>query len=70
MSDLLLGILCAGIIGSLLALIYIALLLRAAATTLTKDMRTIMDQVATTKVRLTEIEFRLGIDRKEDGKEE
>jgi hypothetical protein len=69
-SDLLLGILCAGIIGSLLALIYIALLLRAAATTLTKDMRTIMDQVATTKVRLTEIEFRLGIDRKEDGKEE
>ena len=52
-----------GIIVSCVALIYVAVLLRAAATTLTKDMRTVMEQVALNKVRLEEIEVRLGIDR-------
>lgn len=49
------------------AIIYIALLLRASATTLSSDMRMLMSEVATNKVRLEEIEFRLGIDRESDG---
>ena len=52
-----------GIIVSCVALIYVAILLRVAATTLTKDMRTVMEQVALNKVRLEEIEVRLGIAR-------
>lgn len=51
-----------GIIVSCVALIYVAILLRAAATTLTKDMRRVMEQVALNKVRLEEIEVTLGID--------
>jgi hypothetical protein len=46
-----------------IAIIYVALLLRASATTLGRDLRMLMAEVAASKVRLEEIEFRLGIDR-------
>ena len=51
-----------GIIVSCVALVYVALLLREAATALAKDIRTLTNDVATNKVRLEEIEVRLGID--------
>jgi hypothetical protein len=57
------GCCAVGIIVSCVALIYVAVLLRVAATTLTKDMRTVMEQIALNKVRLEEIEVRLGIAR-------
>jgi len=60
------GVCAIGIIISCLALIYVAFLLRAAATTLTKDMRTIMDQVAVHTVRLEEMEVTLGRDRQSE----
>jgi len=50
-----------GIIVSSIALVYVGILLRVAATTLSKDMRTIMEQVSHTKVRLEQIEVTLGI---------
>jgi hypothetical protein len=58
------GVCAIGIIVSCLALIYVAFLLRAAATTLTKDMRAIMDQIAINKVRLDQIEVTLGLERR------
>jgi hypothetical protein len=60
------GVCGIGIIVSCIALIYVAILLRVAATTLTKDMRTVMEQVALNKVRLEEIEVRLGIARQSE----
>ena len=60
------GCCAVGIIVSCVALIYVAILLRVAATTLTKDMRTVMEQVALNKVRLEEIEVRLGIARQSE----
>lgn len=61
------GVCGVGIIVICAVLIYVALLLRAAAMTLSKDMRTVMSQIATNKIRLEQIEFRLGIDRESDG---
>lgn len=49
------------------AIVYVALLLRAATMSLSGDMRLLMGEVATGKIRLDEIEFRLGIDRESDG---
>lgn len=48
-------------------ILYVALLLRASATTLSRDIRMLMSEVAINKVRLEEIEFRLGIDRESEG---
>jgi hypothetical protein len=61
------GCCAVGIIISCVALIYVAILLRVAATTLTKDMRTVMEQIALNKVRLEEIEVTLGIDPQSGG---
>ena len=61
------GVCGIGIIVSCIALIYVAILLRVAATTLTKDMRTVMEQIALNKVRLEEIEVTLGIDPRSEG---
>jgi hypothetical protein len=55
-----------GIIVSCIVLIYQALLLRAAAKTLTKDMRTIMGAIAVNTARLDTIELTLGIDRQNE----
>jgi hypothetical protein len=60
------GVCAIGIIVSCAALVYVAILLRAAATTLSKDMRTVMQQVSLNKVRLEEIEVTLGIDRRSE----
>ena len=61
------GVCAIGIIVSCIALVYVAILLRAAATTLSKDMRTVMEQVSHNRVRLEEIEVTLGIERQSEG---
>ena len=60
------GVCAIGIIVSCVALVYVAILLRVAATTLTKEMRTVTEQIALNKARLEEIEVRLGIDRQSE----
>jgi hypothetical protein len=61
------GVCGLGIIVSSIALIYVGILLRVAATTLSKDMRTLMEQVSHTKIRLEQIEVTLGIERQSEG---